>query len=146
MKTLFITFLLALQCTLNWGTDFEAAKQEAKASNKLILIYFSGSDWCPHCMKMKKDIYESKAFNDYAAKNLVLVNADFPRKKKNQLPADQAKRNDELAAKYDPKGSYPYTVIVNSDGKVLKEWEGATSLTPEQFIGEISKLNASASN
>ena len=68
-----------------WGTDFEKAKSKAKAEQKLVLVNFSGSDWCAPCIKMKKNIFEQTVFTDYADANLVLVRADFPRSKKNKL-------------------------------------------------------------
>ena len=62
---------------------------------------------------------------------LVLVNADFPRNKKNQLSADQQKLNDEMADKYNSQGKFPFTLLLNADGKVLETWDGLPEETPE---------------
>src|SRR5690349_15837552 len=90
-----------------WLTDFNQAKAVAARSNKHILISFSGSDWCIPCIRLDHDIFESPAFKKYAGDNLVLVNADFPRLKKNQLPKDQVKKNEALADQYNKKGIFP---------------------------------------
>jgi thioredoxin-related protein len=142
MKTiLYIIFAFVLCTPGQWGGDLDHAKAEAKEQNKLVLLYFSGSDWCPPCMKLRKDVYDSQAFKDYAAKNLILVNADFPRKKKNKLDDAQVKKNEAMAEKYNANGKYPHSLVLDADGKVLKEWEGDPHLTPEQFVAEINHLN-----
>ncbi len=88
MKVLtFITLLLFSMADSHWQTDFAKAKAEAAQANKLILVNFSGSDWCGPCIKLKRDILNSEGFQQYAAEYLVLVQADFPRLKKNQLSA-----------------------------------------------------------
>ena len=79
-------------------------------------------------------------FTDYAAAHLVLVRADFPRQKKNQLGKEQTKRNEELADKYNPEGKFPYTLLVDEHGKVLKAWDGFPNESPEQFVNEITPI------
>jgi thioredoxin-related protein len=121
----------------NWNTDFEKAKTEAKESHKQIVLNFSGSDWCGPCIRMKKGIFETDVFEKYADQHLVLVNADFPRLKKNQLSKEQTKLNEALADKYDPEGKFPFTILLDETGKVLKQWEGYPDESPEKFINEI---------
>lgn len=107
-----------------WGNDFDKAKIESLENKKLILLYFSGSDWCGPCIKLKKDVLETDEFVDFASNKLVLVRADFPRMKKNQLDKVQTEKNEKLAEKYNNKGKFPLTVLLDSSGKVLKEWDG----------------------
>ena len=133
MKLLSILFF----SLLSWMGDFSQAQKDASTQKKLILLNFSGSDWCGPCIKLKHDVFESEAFGQYAQDKLVLVRADFPRLKKNQLPADQQARNDQMAERYNPNGKFPLTVLVNSQGKVLKEWEGYQP-SVQKFITEIS--------
>jgi hypothetical protein len=71
---------------------------------------------------------------------LVLVNADFPRKKKNQLSAEQQKLNDEMADKYNSQGKFPYTLLLNADGRVLHTWEGFPDETAENFTSELTQI------
>ena len=78
-----------------WMDDYEAAVKLAKAENKLLLLDFTGSDWCGWCIKLKKEIFDQKEFVAYAEENLVLVELDFPRKKK--LTESLQKQNKELA-------------------------------------------------
>jgi thioredoxin-related protein len=123
-----------------WLTNFDEAKTEATQSHKNILINFSGSDWCIPCIRMHKEIFESDAFTKYTPDNLVLVNADFPRLKKNQLPNEQVKQNESLADQYNPKGRFPFTVLVDGNGKVLKQWDGMPNESAEKFVSEIETI------
>lgn len=123
-----------------WETDFDVATQKAKTENKLILLNFSGSDWCAPCIRLKKEILDASDFTDFANQHLILVNANFPRLKKNQLPKNQQKKNDKLADQYNPTGIFPYTLLVDPEGKVLRSWEGYPEMTPVQFIGQIKAV------
>ena len=120
-----------------WFTDLDKAKLEADSTHKLIILNFSGSDWCVPCIKMHKEIFESEVFEKYASDNLVLVNADFPRLRKNHLSAEQTKKNEMLADKYNPNGTFPLTLLMDSKGKVLKQWEGMPQETPDKFVSDI---------
>ena len=102
----------------DWLTDFEQAKNRAQQNDKMILLTFSGSDWCAPCIQMKKTVFETSEFHDYASQKLVLVKADFPRHKKNQLDAAQKAKNEKLAELYNPKGKFPLTLLLDIDGKV----------------------------
>ena len=96
MKAILILFFSITSInTTGWQLDFEKAKQTAKAEQKLILLNFSGSDWCGPCIRMHKEILDTDAFEQFAKDRLVLVSADFPRSKKNALSAEQQKKNDQ---------------------------------------------------
>jgi len=123
--------------------DFSQAKTEAVQKHRLILINFSGSDWCGPCIRLRKEILESDAFVNYASDHLVLVRADFPRQKKNQLSKEQVKLNEALADKYNADGKFPYTLLVDENGKILKDWDGFPNETPEQFIAQINSFEHS---
>ncbi|HEY5407959.1 MAG TPA: thioredoxin family protein [Ginsengibacter sp.] len=143
MIRFFLIIALFLSPTLTpspWMTNLDNAKQVAKSEHKLILLNFSGSDWCIPCMKLRTDIFNSDAFMQYAKDNLVLLNADFPRKMKDQLTKEQQKENDALAAKYNPEGRFPFTIILDSNGNKLKVWDGYYSDGPENFVNEITAV------
>ena len=87
-----------------------------------------------------KEILESGAFTNYAADKLVLVRADFPRQKKNQLSKEQVKLNEALADKYNADGKFPFTLLIDENGKVLRSWDGFPDETPDQFIAQINSV------
>src|ERR1051325_3998342 len=139
MKKFFITLLL-LALTLglraetsDWLTDFSAAKKKAKEENKPILMLFTGSDWCPYCIKWEKEAFSQTEFTEYAQKNLVLLLVDFPNKK--PLPKAQQKANDALLDKFKVE-EYPTVVMLDSKAKKIGSFnyvEGG----PKVLLGKI---------
>lgn len=126
---------------MNAQNRLENAKKEAMENKELILLNFSGSDWCIPCIKLHKNIIETEDFSKLRSdKIIVYINADFPRNKKNQLSSDIKKENASLADQYNPKGLFPYTLLLNSDGKVVKKWEGLPSENALAFSKEIRDL------
>ena len=89
---------------------------------------------------MHKEIFDNSSFSQYAADHLVLVNSDFPRLKKHELSKEQQKKNDELADKYNKDGIFPLTVLLSSNGKVLKEWQGLPPVSPEEFTRQVKEI------
>ena len=138
MKILLIAMhICALYFVLQWLTNFEQAQKQAAEKHELILLNFSGSDWCSPCIRLRKEIFESESFNKKADGNLVLVDADFPRLKKNRLSEQLQKQNDRLAEKYNRDGHFPYTLLLDAKGNVLKSWEGYPREGATAFINEL---------
>lgn len=142
MKKLFFLACMAFTALsfTGWQTDFEAARQTAKQKHQLILLNFSGSDWCGPCIRMKKEIFGDKDFMSMADSSLVLVNADFPRSKKNQLDKKLVAQNDALAEKYNPEGKFPFTLLLDADGKVIKTWDGFPRENAIQFAAQLKTI------
>lgn len=134
---LIILPVLIVFSSATWRTDFAQAKQDAAKQDKNILLKFSGSDWCIPCIKMEKKLFDQDAFQHYATDHLLMVNADFPRQKKNKLSDELIKANEALAEQYNKEGHFPYTVLLDANGKVLKVWDGYKDITPEEFITDI---------
>ena len=78
---------------LTWQTDLPAAQAQAKKEGKKIVMDFTGSDWCPWCIKLHKEVFSTPEFTEYAKKNLVLVIVDFPRSKEQSAELKKANRN-----------------------------------------------------
>jgi protein disulfide-isomerase len=120
----------------NWSTDLGKVVAQAKTEKKMVLINFTGSDWCGWCIKLDKEVFSQPAFKDYAAKNLVLMEVDFPNKKKQST--DLKKANKELQKRYKIEG-YPTLIVLNSEGKIAGEL-GYMPGGPKAFLGELDKL------
>ena len=119
-----------------WQTDLPKAQAQAKLEKKMVLMDFTGSDWCGWCIRLHKEVFSKPAFAEYARKNLVAVEVDFPRKK--QLDPAQKKANDALARKYKIEG-YPTIIVLDGDGKQLGTL-GYMEGGPTAFIAELEKL------
>jgi thioredoxin-related protein len=138
MKVLLLalTYLWAFASPV-WETSFEKARQQATDNHRMILLNFSGSDWCGPCIRLKNEIFDNSTFLTFADQQLVLLNADFPRSKKHQLSKEQQHMNDDLAEKYNPEGHFPYTLLLDENGKVIKAWDGFPNTTTDQFVDQL---------
>jgi thioredoxin-related protein len=142
MRNFFLILIVSISnivLSQNWQTDFEQAKKIATDQDKNIIIVFSGSDWCAPCIKLDKNIWQSDAFKNEAAKDWVLVKANFPRKKANELSNEQTEHNRKLAEKYNIEGSFPLVVVLDKNGKVLGKM-GFKNVAPEEYINMIHAL------
>jgi len=123
---------------VEWGHNYKEALQTAQKEHKFILLNFSGSDWCGPCIKLHKEVFVMDDFIKVANDKLVLLNADFPIAKKNQLSVTQQKLNDDVADKYNTRGIFPLTVLLDQNGNVVKSWEGFPA-SPTEFIADIQQ-------
>ena len=133
--TLLLSFSTA-RADLNWLTDFPKAQAEAKTQHKLLLVNFTGSDWCPWCLRLDREVFAKPEFQTYAKDHLVLFMADFPRAK--PLSNDVRKQNRQLAERFGIEG-FPTIIVLNAEGKPVGELGylpgGATA-----FIDQLRKL------
>ena len=119
---------------INWQNDMTQAAELAKKEKKPILILFTGSDWCPPCMKMAKETWSNEQVIGYVNKHFVPLLVDMPRRK--LLTPEEAKRNQQLAGKY--KLQYvPTIVVADAEGKE----KGRTGFNlPEDFLKFLKKF------
>ena len=137
IKYLCFLFLAGLSLPPIWHLNMQEAEMIAQKEHRYILLNFSGSDWCGPCILLRKQIFDDPAFSALADTALVLVNADFPRMKKNQLSKQQQEQNDQLADKYNSQGKFPLTLLLDADGKVIKQWEGNPSVKSAEFSSQV---------
>ncbi len=125
-----------------WLTSVPEARALAKKENKLVLMDFTGSDWCSWCKKLDREVFSKQEFVEYAKKNLVLVQVDFPNSKP-QSP-ELRKANSELQAKYKVSG-YPTLVVIKPDGTIAWQQEGFPQDGPplEAVIAGLDKAKKS---
>ncbi len=131
--------VLQLKAAESWTTDLPKAQAEAKKEKKLVLMDFTGSDWCGWCIRLHKEVFSTPEFAKYAKDNLVLVEVDFPRKKSQS--AELKKANHALQSKYGIEG-YPTIIVLNGDGQKVGQL-GYMKGGPKAFIAELDKLKKS---
>ena len=149
MKNIFCCILIALIFSIPcfteqvkkddhslWLTDLDEGKKQAKKEGKLILVDFTGSDWCYWCVKLEKEVFAHKEFQDYTKKNLVLVMLDFPAKKK--LPAKVAAKNNAAKKKYSIRG-YPTILLLDHTGKEVAR-TGYKKGGPGKYVKHLSSI------
>lgn len=99
-----------------WLTDLPAAMQKAAKENKLVLIDFTGSDWCSACVQLRRNVLDNPDFRAYADERFVLMEVDLPQRKSFD-PVLRAK-NEAIAARYGV-AAYPTILVLNPQGGVL---------------------------
>lgn len=123
--------------------NIEKAKTTASETEKPILMIFSGSDWCKPCIQLKEQVISNQDFTAFAEDNLVLLELDFPYRRKNRLPKEQQAHNEKLAEQYNPKGQFPMMVLVDADGAVLTEVEYNNRLSAKEYVRLIQTSKTS---
>ena len=113
---------LSEKSTYEWITNYEVALKKAHKEKKNVLAFFTGSDWCPPCIALKKDFFETSAFNDYS-KEYILLYIDIPRNR-DLLSEEQLRHNKDLASKFNKRGSVPMLKVINEDGSELGAMSG----------------------
>ena len=122
-----------------WHTDITKAKSLASKNNTNIILVFQGSDWCAPCIKLDHEIWSTEVFKNYSKEHYIMLQADFPRKKKNKLSDKQTEGNKQLAETYNKQGFFPFVVVLDYEGNIL----GQTSYkktTPENYIKELNSF------
>jgi thioredoxin-related protein len=124
---------------LHWFADFDTAKKEALTHGKIVMLYFSGSDWCKPCIKLDQQILQTETFTKYVSGNFVPVRLDFPRMKKNRTSKKLSVHNENLAEKYNPNGVFPLLVFLDQDEKMIG-FTGYSELSPQAYVTVIEKI------
>ena len=129
-----------------WLTNYEEAQKQAREGNKLLLMDFTGSDWCPPCIVLKREVFSKPAFKSYAEKNLVLLEVDFPRGK--QLSDAERVQNQQLMMEFGIR-AFPTLVVLDSGGEIVAQLGVDAAippdaqvfrLSPEAFIARLENL------
>jgi len=107
---------------LNWLTNIEKAEKISKKAKKPILVYFTGSDWCAPCIKLKQDFFDSEEFIE-KAESMILVMIDKPRRI-DIISKKQMDYNNTIIKKYNSEKTFPKMIFLNHKGKILDEMSG----------------------
>jgi thioredoxin-related protein len=117
-----------------WSTDLEKGFATAKETKKFVLAEFTGSDWCPPCIAMRKNVFSKKEFIDAASKHFVLVELDFPRGDK-----ETAEKNQPHAEKYQVD-AFPTVIIFDSAGKEVSRFIASAHPSIDEFVAHLDKV------
>ena len=116
-----------------WSEDLEKALEQAKKENKSVLVEFTGSDWCPPCKMMRKEVFSKEEFVKAASKNFILVEIDMPRDNK-----EVAKKNEPTVKKYKIDG-YPTVILLSPEGKEFSRFYASEHPKTEDFLKRLDK-------
>ena len=123
----------------DWLTNFTEAKNQASLNNKNIVLVFQGSDWCAPCIKLDKQVWSTKEFQELANDHFIMLQADFPRKKSNQISKYLQEQNSKLAEQYNVQGYFPLVVVLNNEGDILGKM-GYEKITPTEHFNKLTSF------
>lgn len=129
-------FMPAAPNSLQWHRSFTDAKEQARKEDKMILVNFTGSDWCGWCMRLRSEVFVRQAFATYATNKLVLLEIDFPRNKAQS--AEEKRANQALVERFKVEG-FPTVVLLDSHGQELGR-TGYRPGGPRAFLAELESL------
>lgn len=137
--TLAFVFASMVFVHADWTTDYKAALVQAKGQNKLVMLDFTGSDWCGYCKLLEKEALSQQKFKDFAEANYILVRVDFPRQ--TPLSDDLKQQNESLKSQFKVH-IYPTLIVLDRDGIEVGRQEGYyPNTTPDSEIARLKKLN-----
>ncbi|SDS69264.1 Thioredoxin-like [Maribacter dokdonensis] len=132
MKYLFLLLMIPFLATAQmdiknandskWLTNYDTAISKAKKQKKNVLVYFTGSDWCPPCKMLKTDLFDTVEFQKLSS-NYILLYIDVPRNK-DLLTEKQLAHNKELLTKLNKKKVFPLFKVIDYKGKELDALSG----------------------
>ena len=138
MRTIFLLLSLStlISARAQVEPDPEKAFREARQSGRQILLVFSGSDWCLPCIRFEKNILTDSAFRNFAGKRFVILEADFPQRKK--IPAARRSQYESLASEFNTEGAFPKIILLTPDKSPLAVLS-YTGQSPADFMEEMSR-------
>jgi thioredoxin-related protein len=119
-----------------WSSNLDEAIAKAKTEKKAVLIEFTGSDWCPPCIAMRKNVFSQKEFVEAASKKFILVELDFP-----QGDKKLSEKNEPFATKFKIEG-FPTVVLLDSEGKEFTRFFASQFPTVESFLKHLDEALA----
>ncbi len=118
-----------------WTADLAKALEQAKKEKKAVLVEFTGSDWCPPCKMMRKEVFSKKEFTEAASKNYILVEVDFPRAEDQKEILEKSK---PFAEKY-KIDAFPTVVLLDSEGKEFNRFIASEFPKPDAFLKHLDE-------
>ncbi len=119
-----------------WMTDFTEAKRLAGAENKGLVLDFTGSDWCPWCMRLDREVFATPEFQAFARQHLILVKVDFPA---HHVQSPQERRQNEQLATSFGVDAFPTVWVLDAQGRRLGTL-GYEPGGPSPFLANLSRM------
>ncbi len=144
---IFLCLFFSVKCTfsqlsLYWFTNYTSATVAAAKENKPVLLFFHGSDWCPPCIKMQREVFADSSFISFAKSKLIFLDIDFRRKPR--LSAAQLKHNQAVKKQFglpdDFTQGYPQIIIIDATENLLYQQKGYEGEGAGKLSGIINTL------
>ncbi|MCB1229190.1 MAG: thioredoxin family protein [Verrucomicrobiae bacterium] len=95
------------------------AAKSVPADNRIQVILFTGTEWCPACQQLDRSVIKTPAWQEFVAKEIQFRSFDFS--------ADQSQVPDlyrRMASQYNVRG-YPTMLVLDRNHEVLSRQVGS---------------------
>lgn len=100
---------------VNWLRSYSEAVALSQSTSKPIVILFTGTGWCPACMKLEREVISHPEFSKEVGQKFVFLKAEFPDYSESAVMASPYK---PLLDRYGVE-AFPTMVVVNANGHKL---------------------------
>ena len=118
-----------------WLVSFEKAKAQAAKEGKPILMEFTGSDWCPPCKALHKNVLVKDVFKKEMPKHYILLKLDNPRDKSKQTP-EEIEQYKKLSKEYKVTG-VPSIFLADAEGKPFFKKSGYSNQPADVWVKDM---------
>ena len=122
---------------IHWLDHYDTATSQARQTSQPILILFTGTNWCPACIKLEKQVLSNSRFAQTLADRLIFLKAEFPSYTAESMEASVFY---PLLNRYQVS-SFPTMVVVNASGQLLFEVPYQNADVDAYLQEILSKLN-----
>lgn len=123
----------------------EAAWEVSARDGRVVMLECTGSDWCPACIHLRREILDSPEFESAMGDKVVLVSIDYPRTPAlvEKISKDEWAEREKLLASYGIRG-LPAVIMQDSDGLPFAIIPGARRTTADYLplVEEALKVKA----
>ena len=119
----------------NWLTDYNAALAAAESTGRPVLALFTGSDWCPHCKTLEHNVFGSEIFQNWAAKNVILLMIDLPQAGITQEVRDE---RSQVCINYGVR-TFPSVLLLGPDGGKITAQTGYKGQSAGEWLAKMQE-------
>ncbi len=125
-----------------WQNNYKEALSKGEREDKLLLIFFTGSDWCHWCQKLERELFSEIKFKNDLPTLAVPLQVDFPMRGK--ISPKQKRHNQILKEKFKVE-AFPTVIILDPvSGKQLLR-HSYTSEGTEAYLKILKDLKTQLS-
>lgn len=126
---------------IHWHSEYSQAIAKSQAQGKPLIILFTGTQWCPACMQLERDVLANPQFTRALANRFVFLKAEFPDRSFRSM---QRSPYYSLMTRYDVQ-AFPTLVVINEKGDRLHtvSYQGSGV---EGYIQELISISKRPAN
>lgn len=124
--------------SIKWLTNYEEAMTLAKEQSKPLLLFFTGTGWCPYCTKLEQEVFHTQEFAQSSGGQFIFMILDFPQDKYAMNPQIVA-QNRQLQRKFDVR-SFPTVILYDAQQQRQIGITGYRPGGPKQYVNHLNGI------